>query len=77
MKIKIIPVGSMTTKTGAKLFFYFVEVGTIKVQASSFNKELVSGDKVLMTKNGQYWNLQSATGAPLEVELLNEVTKDE
>ena len=72
-KIKLIPVGSMNTKGGNKLFFYFITAGPVKVQASSFNKELKDGDKVLLTKNGEYWNLQSATGDALEVEVLNEV----
>lgn len=76
-KLKIIPVGSMSTKTGAKLFFYYITSGPVKVQASSFNRELEDGDKVLLTRNGQYWNLQSATGDALEVEVLNDITKDE
>ena len=72
-KIKLVPTGSMTTKNGNKLYFYFITSGPVKVQASSFNKELTDGDKILLTKNGDYWNLQSATGEALEVELLNEV----
>lgn len=71
--LKLVPTGSMNTKNGNKLFFYFITAGPVKVQASSFNKELSNGDKVLLTKNGQYWNLQSATGDAFEVEVLNEV----
>ena len=79
MKVKVIPVGSFPTKKdpSSKIFLYFVEAGTIKVRASSYNKELVDGDLILLTKSGEYWNISVATGAPLEVELLNEVKKDE
>ena len=79
MKVKVIPVGSFPTKKdpSSKIFLYFVEAGTVKVRASSYNKELVDGDLILLTKSGEYWNISVATGAPLEVELLNEVKKDE
>lgn len=73
MKVKVIPVGSFPTKKdqSKKIFLYFVEAGTIKVRASSYDKELSNGDLILLTKSGEYWNISVASGAPLEVELLN------
>ena len=73
MKIQVTPVGSFPTKKDAskKIFLYFVEAGTVKVRASSYDRELMSGDMILLTKSGDYWNISVATGAPLEVELLN------
>ena len=50
-KIKLVPTGSMTTKNGNKLYFYFITSGPVK-------------------------NISVATGAPMEVELLNEVKPD-
>ena len=73
MKVKVIPVGSFPTKKDItkKIWLYFVEAGTVKVRASSYDKELKSGDLILLTKSGDYWNISVASGAPLEVELLN------
>ena len=78
MKVKVIPVGSFPTKKdpSAKIFLYFVEAGTVKIRASSYNKELASGDMILLTKSGEYWNISVATGAPFEVELLAPPDKD-
>ena len=73
MKIKVIPVGSFPTKKDAskKIFLYFLEAGSLKVRASSYDRELVNGDMILLTQSGEYWNISVASGAPLEVELLN------
>ena len=78
MKVKVIPVGSFPTKKdqSKKIFLYFVEAGTVKIRASSYDRELVNGDLILLTKSGDYWNISVATGAPMEVELLNEVKPD-
>ena len=73
MKVKVIPVGNFPTKKDAskRIFLYFVEAGSIKVRASSYDKELSNGDMILLTQSGDYWNISVASGAPLEVELLN------
>ena len=73
MKAKVTPVGSFPTRKDPdkKIFLYFVEAGTIKVRASSYNQPLADGDMILLTQSGDYWNISVATGAPLEVELLN------
>ena len=72
MKIKVIPVGSFPTKKdpSVKIYLYFVEAGNVKLRASSYNKELVDGDMILLTQSGNYWNISVASGAPMEVELL-------
>ena len=72
MKVKVIPVGSFPTKKdpSAKIYLYFVEAGSVKLRASSYNKELASGDLILLTKSGEYWNISVASGNPFEVELL-------
>ena len=72
MKVKVIPVGSFPTKKdpSVKIYLYFVEAGKVKLRASSYNKELVDGDLILLNKSGDYWNISVATGAPFEVELL-------
>ena len=72
MKIKVIPVGNFPTKKdpSVRIFLYFVEAGNVKLRASSYNKELVDGDMILLTQSGNYWNISVASGAPMEVELL-------
>ena len=72
MKIQVIPVGSFPTKKdpSKKIFMYFVTAGNVKLRASSYDRELMSGDMILLNKNGDYWNISVASGAPMEVELL-------
>lgn len=72
MKIQVIPVGNFPTKKdpSVRIFLYFVTAGNVKLRASSYNKELASGDMILLNKNGDYWNISVASGAPFEVELL-------
>ena len=72
MKIQVIPVGSFPTRKdpSVKIFLYFVSAGNVKLRASSYNRELASGDMILLNKNGDYWNISVASGAPFEVELL-------
>ena len=72
MKIQVTPVGSFPTKKdpSVKIFLYFISAGNVKLRASSYNRELVDGDQILLNKNGDYWNISVATGATFEVELL-------
>ena len=72
MKIQVTPVGNFPTKKdpNVRIFLYFIAAGSVKMRASSYNKELVSGDMILLNKNGDYWNISVASGAPFEVELL-------
>ena len=72
MKVQVTPVGSFPTKKDPKIsiFLYFIAAGTVKMRASSYNRELESGDMILLNKNGDYWNISVASGATFEVELL-------
>ena len=72
MKIQVTPVGNFPTKKdpSIRIFLYFISAGNVKLRASSYNKELVDGDMILLNKSGDYWNISVATGAPMEVELL-------
>ena len=72
MKIQVTPVGSFPTKKDPdkKIWLYFIAAGNVKLRASSYNRELVDGDQILLNKNGDYWNISVATGATFEVELL-------
>ena len=72
MKIQVTPVGSFPTKkdNSKKIYLYFISAGNVKLRASSYDKELVDGDQILLNKNGDYWNISVATGATFEVELL-------
>ena len=72
MKIQVTPVGSFPTKKDPKvsIYLYFIAAGNVKLRASSYNRELESGDMILLNKNGDYWNISVATGATFEVELL-------
>ena len=72
MKIQVTPVGSFPTKKDItkKIWLYFVEAGNVKLRASSYDKELASGDMILLTQSGNYWNISVASAAPFEVELL-------
>ena len=79
MKVQVTPVGSFPTKKDPKIsiFLYFISAGSVKMRASSYNRELVDGDQILLNKNGDYWNISVATGATFEVELLAPPDKDE
>lgn len=72
MKIQVTPVGSFPTKKdqSKKIYLYFIAAGNVKLRASSYDRELASGDMILLNKNGDYWNISVASGATFEVELL-------
>lgn len=72
MKVQVTPVGKFPTKKDASIsiYLYFIAAGNVKLRASSYNRELVDGDQILLNKNGDYWNISVATGATFEVELL-------